>query len=129
MDLQQKRMRDVLEDTIQYFDANPKRRCSKGGNCEYNPAVLGIEAVSDGCAIGRYMTPEQKTEAGGPTGQNLVVDQLPPDLIPDVLKGLPMDFLTELQSLHDRNDTWTAEGLSTIGLSVVERMRKDWGLN
>jgi hypothetical protein len=121
---QQKKMERLLNETISYYSENPKRRCEKGYRCFYDPATVGKEDISDGCAIGRLMTARQKEKADNLSAK--AINHLPSELIPRTLRNLPMDFLTALQGLHDTSGHWYVRGLTKAGKSEVEGIRENW---
>jgi hypothetical protein len=122
---QQKKMERLLNETISYYSENPKRRCAVNGKCFYDPASVGKEDISDGCAIGRLMTVRQKKKADKDYRAR-AINFLPSDLIPRRVRGLSMIFLSAIQTLHDESGYWNSKGLSKIGRIKVERIRKEW---
>lgn len=106
----------LLNDTVEYYSENTKRRCQgEAGGCFYNPASVGLEHISDGCAIGRWMTPVQKQSADAWLGGTVGVSELPPELMPEKLKKYSIKFLSAIQNLHDSNLNWDERGLTRYG--------------
>ncbi len=111
-------LEDILLDTLEYYGADESRYCmdSKGNSCRYSPFALGIEEASEGCAIGRLLTPEiasklDKHELGS-------IDEILQDLEEEIKEDnyhesslLPkdvydklsenIDFFADLQLFHD----------------------------
>jgi len=59
--IKQKRL-GLLEETVSYYSENPsERRCKVGTECKYSPTSLGLKN-SEGCAIGRKLSPQKKLE-------------------------------------------------------------------
>jgi hypothetical protein len=120
------RRRAVLDETITYYSADPDaRRCQKGEGCYYDPAQAGKEATSDGCAIGRLLTPELRRSL--PNGGVRDFDIFPK--LPDDIRELGPDFLAALQCLHDNKDNWVPGGLTAYGRDTAEGIRSDFNLN
>jgi hypothetical protein len=130
----QQRMKAFLDDTVEYYSADPIGRRSRNtadfnGSCKYDPAKAGKADTSEGCAIGRHMTPEQKAVADHNKGVgSSSVNELPVHLIPEKLRDMPIEFLRRVQSLHDSDHHWDANGLSSLGRSVLLRIRQDFDL-
>lgn len=88
---------EFLQDTINYYWGKPERKCTNNtGKCLYAPASDNTL----GCAIGRHLPLElsKHLDSGNDTdvANPEIFDQLP-----DWMKALGIQFLTEVQSLHD----------------------------
>lgn len=84
---------EVLNDTIKYFWGSKERQCVANGTCQYKATE-----TSEGCAIGRLLTPELAASLD----QNLgVVNDKIFNKLPLSLQSLGQDFLSMLQDLHD----------------------------
>lgn len=123
------RMKEFLDDTIKYYSEHTQdRRCNdpNSGQCFYDPMQAG-KPLSEGCAIGRYMTQKAKTEAKYDI-EYLMTQK--PELVPEVLRDMPLQFLKEMQALHDLGSCWhtNRDGLSAIGKDRVSIIRKKFGL-
>lgn len=117
----QKAQLELLEETAAFF--NLSNRCETvAGMCKYH--VDGKE----GCAIGRKIQDielRKELDAGTNTGVDYskVFDRLPNDL-----KELGQDFLSNLQGLHDDTYNWSETGLSKSGQKSVYRIKEKFGL-
>lgn len=58
MKLLEMSLEEILLDTLEYYGEDEHRYCKKNSECTYSPATLGLELFSEGCAIGRLLTPE-----------------------------------------------------------------------
>lgn len=116
----------VLQDTIQYYSQDPDgRRCSDDNSCSYSPNTLGIEATSEGCAVGRLLSAELREELdrdfeGKSVGHDLLFRTLPKEV-----QELGLVFLLKLQNLHDSDVYWDSKGLSKVGEEEVQRI-EEW---
>ena len=133
MDIKEERLK-FLEDTITYYSADVNRRCvgessETSPRCKYSPKNAAKEGVSDGCAMGRHMTAENKLKADNvfvatsDSGIANVID-LNPDILPTSIVALGKDFLGNMQELHDLDRNWVDSGLSSQGKNKVERIKK-----
>lgn len=117
------RMLEVLESTVKYYSEDTRRRCiNSDGNCFYSPIQAG-NSLSEGCAIGRYMSNSQKTTSTLMIYDNMSINKLPKHLIPEYLTELPMSFLKNLQLLHDNGINWIVNSLSNDGKNKVNLMK------
>ena len=120
MDIKKKRL-EFLEDTIQYYSENVERRCTLKGRCTYSPVNVGKQDVSEGCAIGRHMTPANAVKAdllkssyeGAVSAQFIATDA--PELLPNDMLKLGGNFLRAAQGLHDDDRYWFLGGLTDTG--------------
>ena len=117
------RMQDILEDTIEYYSDDPTdRRAALDGDCVYTDA--------DGrhCAIGRYMKPEfQTTEfyANSGISVNSMSARIDVYLVSKVL-GLSENFWQALQELHDNDSNWGEDtGLSAHGKYMYNSLKNN----
>jgi hypothetical protein len=117
---------EFLEDTIQYFSAPNKRCVSDFGSCFYSPQ----NSDQTGCAIGRFMTPENAQladEIGGVDG--LIYERMYADyrsLIPEFMLEWEVDFLNNVQRLHDDSKYWKSGGLSEAGKKYVQEIKENF---
>lgn len=113
-----------LLSTLRYYTKKTAaRRCTllnpvgMSLGCFYSPKNAD-KPNSQGCAIGRFMTPAEQIEADkgldGQTGVKYLGNKLPTRF-----KVLGMDFLEEIQALHDTSANWLEEGLSDSGKEHV----------
>lgn len=118
--IQQKRL-DFLNDTVNHYNIN--NRCSAiiGGynSCKYHPKSLGLEGISEGCAIGRKVGRRlalKLDEIGGSV--STIFEHLPKKL-----QELQDDFLMEVQELHDTSTYWNETGLSKVGKKMYNYIK------
>lgn len=111
----------VLQETKEYYEQDTQgRRCTDGEICMYNPSSIGKQETSEGCAIGRLLTPELKEQfdtdfRGGGVSSDKIFNSLPQDI-----RELGQGFLTRLQDFHDTEHYWNADGLTNVGNDVYE---------
>ena len=110
--------KDFLDNMIAYYSEDPAhRRATNGeGACSYHR--------DDGnrCAVGRWIPDEMYTSGmeGVSVGDHFVFSRLP-----EKLKNLGEDFLTDIQGLHDGDRFWNSNGLSPAGEKRVASIRRD----
>ena len=117
---------ELLDDTIKYYAENPKlRRCQSlpTGGCRYSP-FTAEKPTSDGCAIGRLLTPKlqlELDEVGGSVYTNGIMKMLPRNI-----RSYGAEFLYSIQTLHDGAENWDMinNGLSETGVSMVNFIKK-----
>lgn len=123
----------LLNETITHYSENVNRRCVKTNGegqikCKYSGTTIE-NAESDGCAVGRLLTPELRLELDAMCG-----DEIPSGVtdiwgyLPDEIKAYGKSFLTSLQGLHDSIEYWNEEGLSDKGKKYAERIKVDYCL-
>ena len=91
---------DMLNDAIAYYWGKPERRCVNDiGNCVYYPPT---GSQSEGCAIGRFLTPElaRKLDNAEDNNSGVIYSNIFQQL-PTWMKDLGQNFLKDLQILHD----------------------------
>lgn len=119
-----------LVDTIAYYSKDVKRRCTSGITCAYSPKSVGKEGISEGCAIGRHMTPANQVKADAYAEfNNSSVDKIDEKLIPKKLINLGIPFLVQMQRLHDASQNWDEDGLTVIGKQKVGDIVEEFGLD
>jgi hypothetical protein len=112
------KMLEVLNDTVEYYSADVKRRAiEEDGTCRF--------LTDDGrkCAVGRYIKEDSPDEVWKQEG-------LSEDLLythPNCLTiEIPRIFWLKLQYLHDKCEFWGSEtGLSEAGVRRSEEI-KEW---
>ena len=108
----QQQMKDILEDTIEYYSDSP-RAMDFSGSCQYT------DADGNHCAVGRYMKKEfQTTEFYANNGVS--VGSLAADVdtyLDSKVVGLTEKFWSALQDIHDSDNNWGEydEGLTEFG--------------
>jgi len=103
---------------------NLKNRCIKGTKCKYYiPYRIG-------CAVGRLLTrkkAKQIEEIVEKTNQCSVAAVF--ELLPDEVKTLGLDFLSDIQLFHDNYSCFTNEGLSYKGIEIAKEIAERYNLN
>jgi len=105
------RQRKLLDETVNHFNKNNRASVfdKMYSRCKYSHEYNG------GCAIGRLLSREAAEECdriGGTVLFPIIVDLLPPEV-----RELDVEFLREIQILHDdmANENWNDDGLSEQG--------------
>ena len=129
MNTLQKKQLALLNETVTYYSENPiERRCTaNSGGCYYSPEKAN-KPNSEGCAVGRLLTPELKAELDFQIGGDTSVEGVW-HLLPNEIQVYGMDFLGELQLLHDVSDYWDDKGITKDGLRKVERIKSNFNLH
>lgn len=130
------RQLQILDETVAYYSKDTNRRCTspKGtvtGGCFYAPESVNKVGISDGCAVGRLLTPEFRIfiDSKIEPGFNSYIDNENIfSLLPNDIKELGGSYLRALQGLHDSPLHWLENGISTNGLEYVEKMKIDYQL-
>ncbi len=122
MTLKDKQLK-VLNDTIKAYNVNTLCIHETGG-CKYY-----IEG-KQGCAVGRLIDDIElrkkldRNHEGGETDVSSVFE-----LLPDNVKELGVEFLTDLQALHDTKALWDDKGLNVHGKDRVGQIKRNHNLN
>ncbi len=115
-ELKAERLR-ILDDTATFYNSN--NRALIGRACCY--------ISPDGkqrCSIGRNVT---EKEARLMQANNSSIEHIwayIPKAIPQKLIDVGIDFLAQLQDLHDCEDYWTSNGLSLMGINKYHLIKK-----
>lgn len=134
-ELNQKR-KDFLEDMIQYYVGHPDRRNFKPEKtfkdnmvnvCRYSPHTTEKVGISEGCAIGRKLPPMLALKldvkfSGGASIAKVFGNLEIREEIPEDLKILGLDFLWNVQSLHDREQYWKEGQLTNSGKTAYSKI-------
>ena len=127
---------NFLNDTIEYYSENINRRCTdEYGNCYYNPASVGKEEISEGCAIGRHLSKELKEKLDKLFGSEGAIEEVYEDVLvdnedfPSDLISLGLVFLRDIQLLHDYHTHWKVGGLTELGELRVSLIKNQYELN
>ena len=123
---------ELLLDTLKYYSADINRRCKSRGGCWYSPLKAGKVRSSKGCAIGRHLKPtvQHLFDACKNTSIDAVLQEKKSykKRLPTWMQKLSIDFLVEIQSLHDTDHNWTSYGLSPSGKDKVFFIMKDYSI-
>ena len=117
-------MKQVLQETIDYYGADPSRRAiTVDGVCSYSTGYGRY------CAVGRCLTPSglNKVTEGDPA--SMVLAYLPLNGVKKKYRPLIgyHGFWNALQMLHDDSCFWEEEGLSAEGKREVARISEKIG--
>ncbi len=129
----------LLKDTINYYSANPaKRRCvnKKLGACYYSPK-RAYKPLSEGCAIGRHLTPEAKiafddlasSDSDMTTISAIMEVGANKAMMPSWMQEMPVGLLADIQRLHDVENHWDSSGLTKIGKRAVNYIINRYSLD
>ena len=108
--------RAFVEETAAHYNSKNRSMNTKNGACMYSPAHAGTE----GCAIGRKVADKNlcrtfdEQYCNSAVSATSVFTQLPPEL-----QELGVDFLDEVQLLHDETYYWCEGGLNASGREVL----------
>lgn len=122
----------MLQDVISYFGKNPKQnRCIDNikGKCLYNPP---IDSKSIGCAIGMYLDNKTASYFDNLLDTSIIDIFSNFELkakLPKWMQIMPIEFLDDLQTLHDINTFWNKKkGVSDSGKKEILRICMKYGL-
>ena len=123
METTQSQQREVLlNETIAHYTSS--NRSINGDVCNYKPSK-----TSEGCAIGRKIADKElctildSTSLSLKDGTSVFYVFY---LLPEDLKILGKEFLSELQDLHDSPNHWNKTGLTYEGQRKVELIRENF---
>lgn len=117
---------ELLEDTVNWFSANPNRRCiNPDRRCCYSPQSLPNNSKTTGCAIGRHLSPELALYLDENYTNNSSVSEVFHNL-PEDLQILGVDFLLNVQDLHDTDAYWGKNGLTEAGQRYVNKIKEEF---
>jgi hypothetical protein len=117
----QERRLAFLENTMNHY--NSGNRCFVGDFCQYIPSGPHTE----GCAIGRWLDRDSPILDLRLDLRDKAVSALG-DYLPVWMKEMGLDFLRDVQKLHDGLLNWNENGLSPIGESGVDFIKSSYGL-
>ena len=98
-------LEEILIDTLEYYTGHPERKCSSSTKCAYNPATIGKEKVTEGCAIGRLIDAELATildEENTSISSEITLEEIEA-YSEEVFNKIKdnIEFFADLQDLHD----------------------------
>jgi hypothetical protein len=100
------RREEFLTDMLEYYSVDPiARRCkNSAGKCVYSPISPG----SEGCAIGRHLPERLSAELDDKyrVSNNSVCNVEIFRQLPKWMQELGMNFLGDMQALHDDDQSW-----------------------
>lgn len=115
---------ELLDNTIKRYAQTPKKRATNyHGGCDY--------LTKDGrrCAIGAELTELQAKkleQKGGEIGEYGITSLF--EYIPKRLKIMGLNFLLDIQGLHDTHEYWDSEGLTEEGQSRINYIKEYYNL-
>ena len=109
----------ILQDTVEHYRTNPRSLSDDGSQCKYR----GVGGAK--CAVGRFI-PEYAYNSNI-EGMSVIDDKVL-DCLPSEIKELGWGFLSDLQMLHDDDDSWSdplgkGSELSVIGNKRLNRIK------
>jgi len=110
-----------LRDTVAFFHSGNRAMMVNTSECCYEPT-----ACSPGCAIGRHM-PNKEICASLHDGVNSL-KRYGGEWVFGPLLTLGLDFLADVQYLHDQSRFWDGCGMNEEGYSEVIRICQECGL-
>lgn len=116
---------EFLLDMVKYYSEDTNRRCTGPDRCYYSPISVGKVGISEGCAIGRHLTPELQLELDSFDISSVTKDYVF-ERLPNFLQELGKMFLFSVQSFHDQETNWTSQG--KINQNVM-RIVKEYDLD
>ncbi len=118
----------LLEETVLYYSENTLRRCIRVENvyakCFYNGANNEL-AESKGCAIGRLLSKELAEQF-----DTILFNDSDSSVkfmfkyLPENVQAYGIDYLIELQRIHDNKANWDGNGLTIQGRENVKAIEK-----
>jgi hypothetical protein len=116
------RMREVLQETIDYYDSPEKFGYSKEkDHCVYLDEQTGAMCAFGRCAVNPNGLP-QKQSAG--IEDIFVSNQDIDEVLKEKYRGLPMDFWNHLQGLHDNSSRFSSIKDGLIGSGYVRGIHR-----
>lgn len=127
---------EYLLDTLEYYSVDPiNRRCISESieiGCRYSPVTIKKEGLSEGCGIGRKLSPEAALEwdkLGTTTIYRIFLRPEMKVLAPEWMQEMDVDFLSDIQRLHDVSYNWCDKGLSNYGKASLVSIIISYELN
>jgi hypothetical protein len=123
-----KTKKEIIDETAHYYTEDVSRRAIEpgyggGDKCKY------LTSNGKMCAVGRCMVDPSEKMTGTAdryrreefSGWSTVEDDLR-----DEYKGHPIEFWSDLQTLHDRGAYWGPHGLYIAGIKYVAKLHDTW---
>lgn len=116
---------ELLEDTVRYYSEDTKRRAVNNGNCKY--------ITEDGrkCAIGRLL-PNDKIELLKDETSSVytfIQREKYKNILPDNILALGIEFLRDIQYLHDTDKYWGVNELNQEGKIYLDIIKANYIIN
>lgn len=119
-----KKMREFLEDVCAYYNSKNRAVSKKTGCCVYyDPETLNR------CAIGREMSLNDAKKLHLNHGSVGVSANFVLKSIPHRLRIMGVNFLKQVQNLHDTDLYWDEHGITKEGVNFKETIIDSFGLH
>ena len=114
----------ILQETADYYSADPSKRATGDGNCYY------FSPNEQKCAIGRLSKIPKKLEEISQACYT-IEDLLPAkfsdkQIFKKDYQGHEVKFWMELQNFHDYDKFWTKTGLSAEGRRKLQSLKNKY---
>lgn len=128
----QKTKLEILDETVQYYTEDPKRRATTKGPLGRN---LCVYLAEDGrmCAFSRCMIdPSRAKDVATPCGdmverllgKRVRTDEvIPVGILKPEYDGYTIHFWLQIQGIHDSGEYWDDKGMTGIGKERVKTLR------
>ena len=114
----------MMEDFKIEFIENSNRSI-RGGSCLYMP----LDEKSAGCAIGLYLTEDQAKYGERVGSVSRTTESKFCTFLPNWMSDLDVNFLEDLQDLHDNVDYWLNNGNTFTAFNRYEQIIKNINSN
>ena len=126
--------KNMLNDVVEHFSSNPTELRSKSSRgCFYNSQVNKPKSI--GCAIGMYISNENAIYLDDHCGSidaafdDGYIDNLTLySKLPKWMQKMDVNFLSDIQNLHDSDVNWTNTTISEKGKQTVQAIIKQFQL-
>jgi hypothetical protein len=124
-----KTKREIIQETAEFYNAKNRAVRSHMG-CDMVCVYFDPE-TGNKCAVGRCLNLPNVSIVDLKGYVDIFTGSIGSRVLEDILmeeyKGHLPQFWDSLQSLHDREDYWNAEGMSEEGKLKYEKLLKEWG--
>jgi hypothetical protein len=115
----------LLNESIEFYSHNPRGLTSDKTDCVYwnkhsnNKCAIG--RCMNNVSVDKYATLQEDVEGlhSMLSSSNIDFDSI----LEPKYRGIPLDFWSPLQQLHDRNEYWCQTGLTREGREFVSKLR------
>ena len=110
------RRKAFLEYTMNSYNSGNRAVASDGKTCVYHPTE-----TSPGCAIGQWLTDEEKSGLAGNVYGAMKMGRIPKWMV-----EMGINFLSRVQQMHDFPPAWDETVLSRVGEKWKEAIINDY---
>lgn len=110
----------ILQETADYYSADPSRRAITDGFCDY------IADNGNKCAVGRCSRFSKKLFDIAGTANEVLETYSDKQFFKPEYQGHSIEFWRELQLFHDNDYLWTKTGLSSKGRRRLQALKKKY---